>query len=254
MGERRSLSDVRKTEKTVTTTSVHRIGGEIALDHTVSWAPPGASGSQEVSAYLVRGASGAVLVDTGLRLHEDAVLAQLSELLEDGQPLSVLLTRTEMECCLNLPAIEAAFGLDAVWYTGGITVPRSHAEVRRVSVEPGTSQWVEPYPGLRLELISPMMRLLPTLWVYEPETASLLTSDAFTHGGVDGRPVESGLQKFAWFTRAETTAIAAHVRRVVEERPVALIGPGYGSPFEGANTVTAQALMLAVAIEKVGVR
>ena len=229
-------------------TTVHCLGGDIDLDERVSWCPPGVRASQPVSCYLIIGETGALLVDTGIRAHEQEVLAALQELYDGGVPLSVLLTRTEMECCLNLPAIESRFPIDAVWYTGGITVPRSHAEVRRVSVEPGTAQWIEPHPGMRIELISPMMRLLPTLWVHEPETGTLLTSDAFTHG--DG-PAENGLAKFRWFTRAETGDIAAHVRSVIAERRISLIGPGYGRPYEGEE-VAEQTAALAAAIERIG--
>lgn len=232
----------------MSTTTVHRLGAEIDLDERVSWCPPGVRASQLVSCYLIIGDAGALLVDTGIRVHEREVLDALGGLYDGRVPLSVLLTRTEMECCLNLPAIEARFPIDAVWYTGGITVPRSRAEVRRVSVEPGTSQWIEPHPGMRIELISPMMRLLPTLWVYEPETGTLLTSDAFTQG--DGPP-ENGLAKFRWFTRADTGDIAAHVRSVVGERRISLIGPGYGRPFEGEE-VAAQSAALAAAIERIG--
>lgn len=228
--------------------AVHRIGGEIELDERVSWCPPGMRASQPVSCYLILGDTGALLVDTGIRAHQGEVLAALGELYDGSVPLSVLLTRTEMECCLNLPAIEERFPIESVWYTGGITVPRSHAAVRRVSVEPGTSQWVEPHSGMRIEVISPMMRLLPTLWVHEPETATLLSSDGFTHG--DG-PAENGLAKFRWFARAETGAIAAHVRAVVAERDIAHIGPGYGRSFHG-DEVAAQTAALAEAIERMG--
>ncbi|MDQ4214639.1 hypothetical protein [Microbacterium capsulatum] len=230
-------------------TSIHRLGGEIDLDERVSWCPPGTRTTQPVNCYLIRGAHGALLVDTGLRVHETAVLEGLDALLEDGTPLSVLLTRTEMECCLNLPAIEERFGLDAVWYTGGITVPRSTAEVRRVSVEPGTAQWIEPYPGMRIELISPLLRLLPTLWVHEPDTGWLLTSDAFTHG--DAAPAD-GLSKFRWFTLADTRPIAAHVRTVVGERGIRTLGPGYGRPFT-EDEVPSATRAVADEIERIGI-
>jgi hypothetical protein len=234
--------------------TVHRLGGSIVLDGRVSWSPEGVKGVQDVNCYLIRGESGAVLVDTGLRLHEDAVIEGLTRHLPPGMPLSILLSRTEMECCLNLPAIERRFPVDAVWYTGGITVPRSAAGVRRVSVAPGESLWIEPYAGLRLEIVSPLMRLLPTLWVYEPETGTLLTSDAFTHAGPDGRSADAGLQKFRWFDQAWTKPIADNVRAVVDSRPVTVIGPGMGAPIQGADAVRAEAGALALAIETRGVR
>jgi hypothetical protein len=234
---------------------VYRLGGEILLDERVSWCPPGVRRNQPVNAYLIRGVGGSVLVDAGVRLHEVEMLAQLGELLEPGEPLSILLTRTEMECCLNIPAIEERFTVDSVWYTGGITVPRSSAPVRRVSVDPGTSREVEVADGLVLELVSPLLRLLPTLWVFEPSSGVLLTSDAFTHrASPDEADPADGLVKFAWFANADTAPIAADVRRIVESRGVTAIGPGYGLPFVGRDECLRAAEELAAHLEEVGRR
>ncbi|MEA5455984.1 MBL fold metallo-hydrolase [Sinomonas sp. JGH33] len=237
-------------------TRVHRLGGEIALDEHVSWCPEGVRRPQPVNAYLIRGESGAVLVDTGVRRHEAEILGQLGELLEPGEPLTILLTRTEMECCLNVPAIEASHPVDAVWYTGGITVPRSSAPARRVSVEPGTSLDVEVRPGVVVQLVSPLLRLLPTLWVYDPPSGALLTSDAFTHGVADGEPGDpaEGLVKFRWFAGADTRPIALDVLRVVGRRLVTAIGPGYGFPFIGEAECRREAARLAASLEEVGRR
>lgn len=232
---------------------VHRLGGEITLDERVSWCPPGVRRRQPVNAYLIRAASGAVLVDTGVRLHEREILAQLDELLGPDEPLSIVLTRTEMECCLNIPAIEAHHPVDAIWYTGGITVPRSTAPAHRVAVEPGTSAALEVRDGVVLHLVSPLLRLLPTLWVYDPPSGVLLTSDAFTHGTASGgRDPREGLQKFRWFGSADTRPIAADVRRIVGELRVTAIGPSYGSPFVGEAECRREAQRLAACLEGVG--
>lgn len=238
---------------------VHRLGGEILLDEGTSWCPPGVRRREPVSAYLIKGDHGAVLVDTGIRLHEAEILAQLDELLETDEPLSIVLTRTEMECCLNIPAIEEHRRIDTVWYTGGITVPRSTASVQRIAVEPGTWREVEVREGITLHFISPLLRLLPTLWVFDPASGALLTSDAFTHLAP---PVEdtasadpmAGLHKFRWFGDADTHSIAADVRQIVRERSVAAIGPGYGWPVTGADACRREAELLAVCLEEVGAR
>ncbi|MDQ4503544.1 MBL fold metallo-hydrolase [Sinomonas sp. ASV322] len=235
---------------------VHRLGAEILLDEHVSWCPEGVRRRQPVNAYLIRGEGGAVLVDTGVRRHEAEVLQQLDELLDPGEPITILLTRTEMECCLNVPAIEARRPVDAVWYTGGITVPRSTAPARRVSVEPGTSLDVELRPGVVLQLVSPLLRLLPTLWVYDPPSGVLLTSDAFTYARGDGEagdPME-GLVKFRWFGGADTRPIARDVLRVIGSRRVTAIGPGYGFPFVGEAECRREAARLAACLEEVGGR
>ncbi|WP_427017539.1 hypothetical protein ACQCSX_02675 [Pseudarthrobacter sp. P1] len=233
---------------------VYRLGGDIDLDDRVSWCPPGVQRRQAVNCYLIKGATGSVLVDTGVRLHEADILAQLGQLMVPGEPLSIVLTRTEMECCLNIPAIEARFRVDAVWYTGGITVPRSTAAPRRITVDPGTSMQVEVVDGVVLEFVSPLLRLLPTLWVFDPESGALLTSDAFTHGSAEGFDPHDGLQKFRWFTRADTGPIARNILDIFGERRVRAIGPGYGAPIIGAGKSLDQAEGLAMAISEMGLQ
>jgi len=236
---------------------VHRLGGEILLDEATSWCPPGVRRREPVNAYLIKGDHGAVLVDTGIRLHEAEIIAQLDVLLEADEPLSIVLTRTEMECCLNIPAIEEHRPIDAVWYTGGITVPRSSAPVQRIAVDPGTWREVQVRDGITLHFISPLLRLLPTLWVFDPVSGALLTSDAFTHlapqgGDTDSADPKGGLHKFRWFGDADTGSIAADVRQIVHGRNVTAIGPGYGWPATGTDACSLEAELLAACLEEVG--
>lgn len=233
---------------------VHRLGADILLDENVSWCPPGVSVSQPINCYLIKGTHGSVLVDTGIRLHEEQIIQQLDAILEPGERFAVVLTRTEMECCLNLPAIEARYDVEAVWYTGGITVPRTSATPRRIMVDPGHSLEVEVLEGLTLEFVSPLLRLLPTLWIFEPASGVLLTSDAFTHVSHGTANVAAGLQKFQWFAEADTREIAGDVEDVFRQRQVNAVGPGYGQPIIGVEECAAQATAVASAIRKVGIQ
>ncbi|WP_442543595.1 hypothetical protein ACSBOX_17500 [Arthrobacter sp. KN11-1C] len=233
---------------------IHRLGADIELDEHVSWCPPGVRRTQAVNCYLIKGPSGSVLVDTGIRLHQEEIIEQLDRLLSPGEPLSIVLTRTEMECCLNIPAIEERFPVGAVWYTGGITVPRSKAESKRIAVDPGTSRRVEVLDGVVVELVSPLLRLLPTLWVFDPESGGLLTSDAFTHGGSAEPETREGLRKFRWFTGADTGPIARNIRDIFRDRDVRAVGPGYGAPFVGADVCLEQSRQLSQAIEEMGIQ
>jgi hypothetical protein len=233
---------------------IHRLGADIILDEQVSWCPPDVRVNQPVNCYLIKGSAGSVLVDTGIRLHEAEIIRQLESLLEPGERLAVVLTRTEMECCLNLPAIEERFDVESVWYTGGITVPRTSATPRRIMVTPGTSLEVEVMAGLTLEFVSPLMRLLPTLWIFDPVSGALLTSDAFTHGSYGSSGAAAGLHKFQWFAQADTRGIARDVEDVIRERHVKAIGPGYGQPFVGMAESAAEAAALAAAIRKAGIQ
>src|SRR4029453_3416563 len=108
--------------------------------------------------------------------------------------------------------------------------------------------------GLTLEFVSPLMRLLPTLWIFDPVSKVLLTSDAFTHRSTGSSPAGPGLQKFQWFGQADTRGIARDVEEIVLRREVEAIGPGYGEPIVGVSESAAEAGALAEVIRKVGIQ
>lgn len=231
---------------------VFRLGGDIVLDEQISWSPRGASRRQPVNCYLIQGRSGSVLVDTGVRLHAAEIVNQLGQVLRAGEPLAIVLTRTEMECCLNIPVIEDHFEVTSVWYTGGITVPRSRANTHRIAVDPGSSTQVEPLPGITVELVSPLLRLLPTLWVHDPESGVLMTSDGFTHGWAGESSPHDGLVKFSWFAETDSRPIARDVQEIFRSHTVSAIAPSYGLPFTGVENCRAEATRLAAAIREMG--
>lgn len=252
---------------------VYALGGAVALDGRVSWVPGSASGWAPASCYLIVSGDGALLIDTGLGTHAKRVVAQLRALLPERPPLSILLTRTEMDCALNVPAIEQWFEVAAVRYTGGITVPRLRdgAAGVRFTVDPGTAQRLEAAPGVELELISPRLRLLPTVWPYDPVSGTLFTSDAFGHvyAPAIGTPAVATAQegaeppgeehvrrhllaKLSWLTETDTAPIADDIRRVFAEREVTRIAPTHGRVIAGAGLVAEHARMLERVVRAVG--
>ncbi|WP_248763321.1 hypothetical protein [Pseudarthrobacter sp. SSS035] len=234
---------------------VTRLGGVAPIGPDTSWCPPGVRGWQSISAYLIRNGDSAVLVDTGVGLHAPQVLDQLRALLDPQAHLNVILTRTEMECCLNLPEIEREFTVDQVWYTGGITVPVTSATARRISVDAGSSIELEAAPGIIVKIYSPLLRLLPVLWVGDPVSRTLLTSDSFCHLLTDeaglAQPLDVGLLqafhdiKFGWIAdtaaKADTEALAQNIRDIVGDLAWAAIGPGYGGAIVGRDAIESQA-------------
>ncbi|WP_406630928.1 hypothetical protein [Amycolatopsis sp. WGS_07] len=225
---------------------VSRLGGSILLDGRVSWAPAGVRGTQPLNCYLIRSAAGAVLIDTGVRAHAAPIVARLRGLLAENTPLAVVLTRTEMDCCLNLPEIEAAFPVTAVHYTGGITVPVVDAARERITVEEGRPVDLEPIPGIPLRIHAPRLRLLPTLWPYDPLSQTLFTSDSFCHARtetdtvLDPEAVAAQLRvKFSWLDHADPTPVLDDLRTVFAADPVHALAPGHGFPLRGKETVAA---------------
>ncbi|WP_037367996.1 MBL fold metallo-hydrolase [Amycolatopsis orientalis] len=225
---------------------VVRLGGSVPLDGRVSWAPADVRGTQPLNCYLVRSAEGAVLIDTGVRVHAARIVAQLRESVPENTPLAVVLTRTEMDCCLNLPEIEAAFPVTAVHYTGGITVPVVDAPRERITVEEGRPAELEPIPGIPLRIHAPRLRLLPTLWPYDPLSQTLFTSDSFCHtrteadDAPDPAAVAAQLRvKFSWLDHADPAPVLDDLRAVFAADPVRAIAPGHGFPLLGRETVEA---------------
>src|SRR5687768_11952237 len=91
-----------------------RLGGSIALDGRVSWAPHLPGRFQPVSCYLIAEPDRTILIDTGIPAHREAVVSQLAAAREPGKPLTLFLTRTELDCSGNVRAIHASAGIDEI--------------------------------------------------------------------------------------------------------------------------------------------
>lgn len=254
---------------------VWALGGAVTLDGRISWVPRSAAGYAPASCYLIRAGTGdgALLIDTGLGAHAPFVVAQLRTLLPERAPLTILLTRTELDCALNVPAIEERFEVTAVRYTGGITVPRLRPGTAgvRFTVDPGSALPLEAAPAIELELVSPRLRLLPTIWPYDPVSGTLFTSDAFGHvyaatpetplvldaeqerDATSERQVRDHLlAKLGWLTETDTAPIADDVGRVFAARAVATLAPTHGRVLTGPALVAEHAGMLERVVREVG--
>lgn len=248
---------------------VWRLGGDVELDGRISWFPANVRGRKPVNSYLVRGSGSAVLIDTNVRVHEQLMLRQLRSLVEPGTPMAIVLTRTEMDCCLNIPAIEEEFDVRSVFFVGGITVPASKAQVQRLPLAEGQSLTIEPVAGLPMRLVAPRLRLLPTVWVHEPVSKVLFTSDSFCHamaaaegqGPVitdvgqadDAEEVESQLMtKLAWMRKTDTGVIRDDFLEIFADLEVEVLAPGHGRPFSGRAVIDRQRDLIADVISRVG--
>lgn len=228
---------------------LYALGDLIPLDGRVSWVAEGCSGYESFNCFLIREGDAALLVDTGAGAHAELVVDQLLGLLPEGSDLTILLTRTEPDCALNIPVIEQRFCVDAVHYTGGITLPHAlRAETRRVRVNSGETEWLECANGIRLEVLSPRLRMLAALWAYDPVSRVFFTSEAFGHvrgttrvvfdHAPDAHEIRATLlAKFWWLARADTHLVADEVHRLFAERDVDAIAPTHGSALVGREQV-----------------
>ena len=172
---------------------LYAIGDVIPLDGRISWVPDSASGYQPINCYLLIEGDRALLVDTGVPIHEDSVVRQLQTVLRANPKLDIYLTRAEMDCVGNLGTISEAFSVGTV-YTGGrfnpfdafdqlgsISDGRPGAE-SIVRIMPGES--IELSPTRRVQVLTPPFKMLASHWAYDVATETLFTSDLFAHHAV----------------------------------------------------------------------
>jgi hypothetical protein len=176
---------------------LHVLGGLIELDGQVSWAPPAVRGYQPSNCYALVEDDRVLLVDTGLAIHETLVLDSLAGLIGEGAPLTMFFTRGEMDCVSNLEPIARRFEIEAL-FTGGATNPfdafdelnAMRLRARRQQIDQkgaggdsmARTPVIEFAPKRKLEIESPLLRLLPTFWGWDATSGAIFTSDTFTHG------------------------------------------------------------------------
>ena len=244
---------------------LYRLGGTIPVDGRTTWFAPHARGHAPVSCYLVLEGASALLIDTGLPIHESLILRQLEECLPKDAELSVLVTRpVEFESLGNVDAIVKRFPVKAFY----ARIPGYAQQPAISSLQPMLERidWrainaadlidVDVHrPGRRtLDVIPPLLRLLMTSWVYDKETRTLFTSDAFTHAllsdpdgsavltesddDVTAQAVHEHLDtKFDWLASADTRPILASLKTLLDEYDIETVAPTHGRILQGRRVV-----------------
>lgn len=238
--------------------ALYAVGANISLDaRVVSWAPPGVRGFKPMSCHVLLGDE-ALIVDPGPRLIEEAVVSGLRQLLPDGSPPAVFVSRSQLDVAGNIAALAAAYSLSDRMYTGGARNPFDAFDAVG-ALDPKRATPMEiartAKPAGRLKAFQPKLRLLTTFWSYDEETKTMFTSDAFTHANVeraDARPVVDSLDadstthadvradllaNFWWLEHAHTPAIVEWLRSTFEEYDVEVIAPARGCALKGRDVV-----------------
>jgi hypothetical protein len=222
-----------------------------------------------MNSYLLVEGDDALLIDTGLTIHAQALLRDLDAVLAPGARLSILHTRLgEYNTLCNTPAVVEAHDVRTVYgphpqagrwtdflpgagpgfrpAIDAVAVGVLHAEqVLHVDAE-----------GRRaVEVFTPALRLLPTHWAYDRATRTLFTSDLFTHVT---RPTDAGPwtvtaedddvtveavrdhmlgTRYWWLAEADTAGIARALTATFARHDIERIAPGYGCVLEGRDVV-----------------
>jgi flavorubredoxin len=251
---------------------LHALSNPYEIDGRVSWHPRGTRGFAPMNCYLLDAGGRALLIDTGITVHRAALLAQLDRVLPEGTPLTVLHTRLgEYNTLCNTPAVVERFAVEEVcgahvnaelWtdfesHEGAGAEPYAHAidGVRVRVLENDQTLAVDAAGARRLQVFVAALRLLPTHWAYDEATATLFTSDMFTHvcrpdaGGKwvvteadDDTTLETVREhlvgtRYWWLPEAASGEIAAGLAEVFERHRVERIAPGYGCILDGPEVV-----------------
>lgn len=191
--------------------------------------------------------------------------AQLEGLIGRELPLSLYVTRIELDAVSGLGGVVGNFNVTNIFASSGFnTNPLEFFDDLRgssLTIERRQhGECVALSAGRELEVIQPVLRLLPTSWAFDHATGTLFTSDAFAHvqaAPSDGVPspearrvtADAGTAldvaahlfvKFEWLRQLpepESTYIADGVARVFEDYDVATIAPTHGCVIHGRELV-----------------
>jgi flavorubredoxin len=245
----------------------HALSYPYELDGRVTWHPPGARGVASMNSYLLVDGDRALLIDTGLTVHQDALLADLRAL--GDLRIDILHTRLgEYNSLCNTPAVVAAFDVDTIYgphdQADLWTDFMPHGDGLGHGIGPVRVEYlksdheIDVGPERRVRAFSPVLRLLPTHWVHDPATKTLFTSDMFSHvlgppGVVTGENDTATLEdvrehmlstRYWWVRAADTRSIVAELAAFFDATPIERICPGFGRVLEGRAVVERHVAMV----------
>lgn len=258
---------------------IYAIGGSIDANQDLTWLPLGLSGRLPVQGYLIRNADQALLIDTGLVVHIDAIREALDDLI-GKRTLEVTMTRREMDTIMNLPWILERYAVKKVHFGGDISpldffdiLEEVAAEAQARAFTDIELAWLRPglaveYAGVHCDVVRPSVRVLATQWLYETSSKTLFCADFLGFLPTDrdgpyviGEEVEQISvdqivahlgRKFDWLRGINPEPITNDLRRVLNDFPPDRLCPNYGPTIEGAENVKRLWEKACAAIEKIG--
>jgi flavorubredoxin len=194
-----------------------------------SWLPADASGFEPFNKFVFLEGDCALLIETGAAAHDESLQESLREIVKD-RLLVILPTRSELESIGNMGSIIDNFPRVELITTTRALPPLGLAHMRperRQSVKARRLVRGEKLASLgfpTLDTISPIIRILNTIWIYDHRSGVLFTSDFFSNELLPDRetPVirrdaknlpdsaslrRSILARFDWLERARTGAL-----------------------------------------------
>jgi flavorubredoxin len=240
------------------------LGGTIPIDERISWLPKCAAGLYApIQSYLLVENGSALLVDTGLPIHENVVLSQLHALLTPETPLAILHTRVgEYESVGNTAPIINQF---SVHHAYGFFRPDTMMNFRSSALSArsqtvfevklaGDTLFVGDSGARDVTLLEAPLRIILTFWAYDAATKTLFTSDSFGHASletpssmriIDETNDDTTLftvrehlaAKFDWLSTADRVGIQPELTAVFETYDIETVAPMHGRILSGRSVV-----------------
>lgn len=245
---------------------VYALQNAFTLDGRVSSYPASARGFSVSNVYLLKEDTGAFILDTGFAAHRDETLAQIGTLIDRETPLSLVPLRyNEYMSVGNSMAIADHFNVThcylpqanaALWLDFDLPEARPPREMAstvlrgRLDMSIGAGRTVVGFTA--------PLRLINTVWVYDPASLTLFTADSFSHvwqetpAGpwlienddtvADAALIRSFLlnTRYWWLEGASTDSLRQGIAAVFEEYRIETIAPGYGAILRGRSLVERQ--------------
>jgi hypothetical protein len=257
------------------------------VDGRVSWHAPSVRGVATANCYLLVEGDSALLCDTGLAVHERALLEQIETCLTPSTSLSLLVLRQgELDSIANLAAIAARFSVTMVhaqyeriedWSdihsrpALRMTGPASRfPDLQTHPLQSRDSISVDPAGTRPIEVVVPRLRLLRTHWAFDAATGTLFSSDFFSYAirpdrigpwvvtAVDDPTDEALIEehllrtRYWWLADASLDAVRRDLAAIFDEFAVRRIAPAFGCVLEGQTVVARHYAMIDDLLRRLG--
>lgn len=154
----------------------------VPVDGRVSWVVPGARGFEPYNEYVLLAGDRALLIDTGVAVHEASIMESLREVV-GSRRLTVWISRIELDCVGNLAAVLDTFP-GAQVATANVINPVTLVHLAEGTPAPrpthmryGVSLEEIGFPGI--QVIDPVIKTLGTSWLWHAESGTLFPTDSF---------------------------------------------------------------------------
>jgi hypothetical protein len=261
--------------------TLYAIACPYELDGRVSSHPVDARGWSTMLCYVFLEDDGAVLLNTGYSVHEEALVQRLHDLVGD-RDLSLLIARVEFPSMCNARPIAARLRVTTVWQRVVADAasflsfrpefPGADNPLSSVETHVMTGNQVIPVgsrSGRKLDVFSPQLRLLPCSWVYDEATQTLFTGDLFgwvprsspegpwvvddvaddptTHEIVEDHLLRN---RYWWAAGANTEPLRQGLADLFDRFAVTAIAPDNGCVLKGVGVVAHQLSLLDAVLEQ----